>query len=59
MRIRDRSRLAGTPARSTAIACVEAGIDAARPGSALADQVAIDGDCLHVVEECYDLAAHD
>jgi glycerate 2-kinase len=59
MRIRDRSKLASTPARSTAIACVDAGIDAARPGSALADRVTIDGDSLRIADERYDLTAHD
>jgi len=58
VRIRDREALAATPARETALACVEAGVEAARPKRVVADAVAVDGDVLDVQDATYDLAAH-
>ncbi|MFB6119867.1 MAG: glycerate kinase [Halobacteriaceae archaeon] len=56
---RDRDSLATTPAHETALDCVAAGIDAARPETVVRDAVSLDGDTLSVGDETYDLAAHD
>ncbi len=57
--IRDRAVLADTPARETALACVDAGIDAARPARVVADEVAVDGETLRVADATYDLAGYE
>lgn len=57
--ISDRDRLARTPAHETALACIEAGIEAALPERAVASAAARDGDDLHVGGATYDLAAFD
>ena len=57
--IRDRAELADTPARETALACVDAGIDAARPARVVADELAVDGDTLRVADATYDLAGYE
>jgi len=57
--VRDRDSLAATPARETALACVEAGIDAARPDRVIAERVGLDGDALSVADATYDLAAFE
>ncbi|WP_336037680.1 glycerate kinase type-2 family protein [Halobacterium yunchengense] len=54
-----RDALADTPARETALSCVEAGVEAATPAEFVPDAVARDGDTLHVVDAAYDLASHD
>lgn len=51
--------LASTPARGTALACLRAGIAAARPDRAVADAVSLAGDALRVGEATYDLATVD
>ncbi|WP_327051556.1 glycerate kinase type-2 family protein [Halomicrococcus gelatinilyticus] len=55
----DRDRLAATPARETALDCVEAGVAAARPAAVVDDRVALDGDLLRVDDAEYDLTSHD
>ncbi|GAA0273697.1 glycerate kinase type-2 family protein [Halobacterium noricense] len=55
----DRATLAETPARETALACVEAGIDAAHPARVVADEIAVDRETLRVADATYDLAGHD
>jgi glycerate 2-kinase len=55
MTVENRGALDGSPARGTALACVEAGIDAARPATVVADRVRRDGDRLWVAGETYDL----
>jgi glycerate 2-kinase len=57
--IDDRDRLANTPARETALACITAGIEAARPQQALRERVTVDGTTLQVGEGSYDLNAFD
>jgi len=59
MRIDERDRIASTPARETALACAEAGIEAARPERALREKVTLDGEVLRVGESTYDLDAFD
>jgi hydroxypyruvate reductase len=46
--IRDRGALAGTPARETALACVEAGIEAARPERVVRDCIAVEDGVLRI-----------
>ncbi|WP_414652104.1 glycerate kinase type-2 family protein [Haloplanus sp.] len=55
----NEAALASTPARETALACLRAGIDAARPGRVIAASVRLDGDTLHLGEATYDLSATD
>ncbi|WP_338738439.1 glycerate kinase type-2 family protein [Haloplanus salilacus] len=57
--IDNEAALASTPARETALACLRAGIDAARPDRVVADSVRLDGDVLHVGDATYDLAGVD
>lgn len=54
--IRGRNRLASTPGRATALACVEAGIEAAHPRTVIRSAVTLDGECLRVAEAVYDLS---
>ena len=56
---RDRDRLARSPAHETALACVEAGIEVARPEHVVADAVSREGDSLRVADATYDLAGYD
>src|SRR6056297_377270 len=55
----DRDRLAATPARETALACVAAGIEAARPAVVVDERVALDDDLLRVDDAAYDLTNYD
>jgi glycerate 2-kinase len=57
--VRGRDALASTPARETALACIEAGVEAAHPERVVADAVALAGDTLRVRDEIYDLAPHE
>lgn len=59
MDIEDRDRLAGAPARETALACVTAGIEAAHPKRVLREQVTLDGEELRIGGEPYDLGAFE
>lgn len=56
--ISDRDSLADSPAHDLALACVEAGIEAARPERAAAE-LDLDGDDLRVGDETYDLGTFD
>lgn len=51
--------LASTPARKTALSCLRAGIEAARPERVVAEAVSVAGDDLRVAGSTYDLAAFD
>ncbi len=57
--IENEGALASTRGRETALACVRAGIDAARPGHVVAESVRLDGDQLHVADATYDLTDVD
>nr|WP_049893430.1 DUF4147 domain-containing protein [Halogranum salarium] len=57
--IEDAETLAGTPAHETALACIEAGIDAAHPEQVVHDSVSLDGDTLTIRETTYDLTDYD
>ncbi|WP_458187868.1 glycerate kinase type-2 family protein [Haladaptatus sp. NG-WS-4] len=57
--ILDRERLATTPARETALACIEAGIEAAHPRTVVSERVTLDGDTLHIAETEYDCSEYD
>jgi hydroxypyruvate reductase len=57
--IENEAALASTPARETALACLRAGIDAARPDRVISASVRFDGDTLHLGEATYDLSATD
>jgi len=59
VRIRDCGELATTPARETALACLEAGVEAAHPARVVGDTVSLDGDRLRVQNATYDLAPRD
>lgn len=56
--IRNADRLATTPARETALACVAAGIEAAHPRRVVRESVALDGDALRVGDAEYDLGEY-
>lgn len=62
-RIQNADVLGGTAARETAIACIEAGIDAARPQRVVRDSVSLnesdDGDTLRIADATYDLSDYD
>lgn len=51
-----RDALSGTPARETALACLEAGIAAAHPDRVLESRVALDGSRLRIADSTYELA---
>ncbi len=57
--IDDRDNLAGTPASEAVLACIEAGIDAVRPGRVVAGALSLEGDRLvvagHDGRRTYDL----
>ncbi|MFB6101261.1 MAG: glycerate kinase [Haloplanus sp.] len=55
----NEERLASTGGRKTALACVRAGVDAARPDRVVAESVRLDGDRLHVADATYDLSDVD
>ncbi|WP_254769455.1 glycerate kinase type-2 family protein [Salinilacihabitans rarus] len=55
----DRDDLAGTPARETALACLEAGIRAALPERVVAEAVSVEGDALYLLDAEYDLSRYD
>jgi len=57
--IENEAALTSTRGRETALACVRAGIDAARPDRVVADSVRLDGDTLHVADATYDLSDVD
>jgi len=57
--IENESALASTRGRETALACVRAGIDAARPDRVVDESVRLDGDRLHVADATYDLSDVD
>jgi len=57
--IRNRDALADTTAHVTAVACVEAGIEAAHPERVVRESVALDGDTLEIGPERHDLSAYD
>jgi len=59
MNVESRDELARTPAHETALACIEAGIEAAQPKQVVRESVALDGTTLRVEETEYDLAEHD
>ena len=57
--IRERDRLARSPAHETALACIEAGIEAAHPERVVEDSVSLESDSLRVADATYDLAGYD
>jgi hydroxypyruvate reductase len=57
--VRDRDRLARSPAHDAALACIEAGIDATHPERVIRESVSLDGDALSIAGAVYDLADHD
>ena len=57
--IENEDALASTRGRETALACIRAGIDAARPGHVVAESVRLDGDRLHVGNATSDLTDVD
>jgi hydroxypyruvate reductase len=57
--IENEAALASTPARETAIACLRAGVDAARPDRVIEESVRLDGERLHVESATYDLSDVD
>lgn len=57
--IDDRATLARSPARETALACIEAGIEAAHPERVLRETVALEGARLRVGESTYDLDEYE
>jgi hydroxypyruvate reductase len=57
--IENEAALASTPERETALACLRAGIDAARPDRVVAESVRLDGETLHVADATYDLTGVD
>jgi glycerate 2-kinase len=59
VRLENRDALATTRTREVALACVEAGVDAAHPRKVVADRVDAGGDRLHVAGESYDLDAYE
>jgi hydroxypyruvate reductase len=57
--IRDAERLGDTPAKRTALACIEAGIEAAHPRNVVEQAIGLEEDRLVVAETEYDLAGID
>lgn len=57
--IEGRDALAGTLARETALACIEAGIAAAHPEHVLDTHVELDGSYLRIMDSVYDLDTYD
>lgn len=59
MPIQNTDALGGTAARDTALACIEAGIEAAHPERVVHDSVSLDGDTLTIQNATYDLTDYD
>lgn len=57
--IRNRDALGGTPARETALDCIEAGIAAAHPERVTREAVSLADETLRVGESTYDLSSFD
>ncbi|WP_224336072.1 glycerate kinase type-2 family protein [Haloprofundus halobius] len=57
--VRNAADLGGSEARETALACLDAGIDAANPERAVADAVTLDGQSLKIADDSYDLREFD
>jgi len=57
--IRNRDALPDTRAHATALACVEAGIEAAHPERVVRESVSLDGETLEVGPERHDLSTYD
>ena len=57
--VADRDRLARTPVHDAALACIEAGIEAAHPRNAIRRSVGLDGDALTIDDDRYDLGEFD
>lgn len=57
--IADADRLRRSPVHGTALACVEAGIAAAHPGTAVRERVSLEGSVLAVDGAAYDLDDYD
>ncbi|WP_117591117.1 glycerate kinase type-2 family protein [Haloprofundus halophilus] len=57
--VRNAAALGGSEARETALACLDAGIDAANPERVVADAVTLDGRLLTVGDDSYDLREFD
>jgi hydroxypyruvate reductase len=57
--IENEAALASTRGRETALACLRAGIDAARPGRIVEESIRLDGDRLHVADATYDISDVD
>jgi hydroxypyruvate reductase len=57
--ITNRESLVSTPAHDIALACVEAGIEAAHPKAVLAETVSYEDEHLTVDEQTYDLREYD
>jgi len=57
--IRDRDAFPDTTAHATALACVEAGIEAAHPERVVRESVSLDDDTLVVGPERHDLSTYD
>lgn len=57
----DENTVALTPARETALACVDAGIAATQPRTLAANEIRLDAedDTLHIQRETYNLGAYD
>jgi len=58
-RIRARERHASSRARAVAVDCIEAGIEAAHPHTAVAERVAREGAVLRVADATYDRPEYD
>lgn len=54
-----RDALAETPAHETALACLEAGIEAARPRNVISTALAVEDDALRIQDETYAPADYD
>ncbi|WP_331236294.1 glycerate kinase type-2 family protein [Natronorarus salvus] len=57
--IEGKDTLGGTPARETALACVEAGLEAADPERIVGETLSLDGSVLSVLDTEYDLDAFE
>lgn len=57
--IRNATEVGGSPGRDVALACIEAGIEAAHPRRVVTDTVAIDDDALRIGDRTYDLREFD
>ncbi|SIQ94368.1 hydroxypyruvate reductase [Haladaptatus litoreus] len=57
--ISNREALATTPARETALACLEAGIESAHPQTVVHEKIELVGDSLRIADREYDLSEFD